>query len=74
MGVIFGVAKISFHFWGVLEIPHIFWGRRVDAGPPPMYGEKMRAARGLRNFGQEVGGGVQVQMIIKICYLLCMIL
>ena len=41
MGVFFGVASIS-NVFGVLEIPDIFWGRRVDAGPDPTYEEKMR--------------------------------
>ena len=26
----------------MLEIPDIFWGRTVDAGPEPMYIEKIR--------------------------------
>ena len=30
------------YFFGVLEIPDIFWGWTVDAGPEPTYEEKMR--------------------------------
>ena len=41
MGVFFWVAKISI-FFGVLEIPDIFLGGTVDAGPKPTYTEKMR--------------------------------
>ena len=44
MGDIFWVAKISFFYGGggVFEIPDIFGGRRVDAGPEPTYEEKLR--------------------------------
>ena len=38
---ILAVAIISNIFW-VLEIPDIFWGRTVDAGPEPTYTEKIR--------------------------------
>ena len=36
-----GLLKFQI-FWGVLEIPDIFWGWTVDAGPEPMYEEKMK--------------------------------
>ena len=39
MGDIFWVAKIS-NIFKVLEIPDIFWGCAVDAGPEPSYEEK----------------------------------
>ena len=44
MGIFLWVAKIHFlGVWGrVLEIPDIFWGVNVDAGPEPTYVEKMR--------------------------------
>ena len=35
-----GLLKFQI-FFGVLEIPDIFGGRPVDAGPEPTYGEKM---------------------------------
>ena len=41
MGVFFGLLKIQI-FFGVLEIPDIFWGCTVDAGSEPTYTEKMR--------------------------------
>ena len=42
MGIFFGgVLKFQIFFW-VFEIPDIFWGRRVDAGPGTTYEEKMR--------------------------------
>ena len=42
MWVSFWVAKIQIFFCGVLEIPDIFGGTTVDAGPEPTYKEKMR--------------------------------
>ena len=39
--IFLGVAKISNIVW-VLEIPDIFLGWRVDAGPEPTYVEKLR--------------------------------
>ena len=45
MGINFGLLKFQI-FFGVLEIPDIFWGRRVDAGPEPTYGEKLRVPPG----------------------------
>ena len=44
MGVFLGSLKFQI-FFGVLEIPDIFFwggGLTVDAGPEPMYEEKMR--------------------------------
>ena len=39
-GMFFGVAKIDNFFFAVLEIPDIFGGLTLDAGPEPTYEEK----------------------------------
>ena len=40
MGDILGGTLKFQIFFGVLEIPNIFWGRTVEAGPKPTYEEK----------------------------------
>ena len=40
-GIFLAVAEIS-NIFGVLEIPDIFLGRTMDAGPEPTYTEKNR--------------------------------
>ena len=40
-GFVWGLVNFQILFW-VLEIPDIFLGWTVDAGPEPMYVEKMR--------------------------------
>ena len=52
MGYFLGLVK--FHiFFGVLEIPDIFFGRTVDAGSEPTSEEKVRVPPG----GGGGGGG-----------------
>ena len=41
MGIAFGLLKFQI-FFGVLGIPDISWGWKVDAGPEPTYEEKLR--------------------------------
>ena len=58
MGDIFWLLKFQI-FFGVLEIPDIFWGWTVDAGPEPTYEEKMRVppwARYLILSGLQIRG------------------
>ena len=43
-GDIFSGCQNFKYFFGVLEIPDIFWGWRVDAGPQPMSEEKLRVS------------------------------
>ena len=41
MGILFWVAQnYKYFFWGLANIPDIFWGWTVDAGSKPTYEEK----------------------------------
>ena len=49
-GIFFWVAKISNIVWGCLKFLIFFGGGWVDAGPEPMYEEKMRVPPGVSSW------------------------
>ena len=57
MGDIFWVANNFKYFW-VLEIPNIFGGQTVDAGPEPTYGENIRVPPPTPRWGFKYPNGI----------------
>ena len=57
LGYFLGLLKIQI-FFGVLEIPDIFWGCTVDAGSEPSYTEKNRVPPPPPLLGEECPFGL----------------